>query len=74
MQLSYKFRVHHFLNVIEQVSHPGRQVFAVNVAQVVGSSRDIFPIVNLQVGQQHHQLVIITHLSRKKSQVMLMLS
>lgn len=52
---------------IRQVSYSGPQVFSVDEAQVVGRRRDIFAVVNPQFGQQHHQLVIITHLRKKTS-------
>lgn len=46
-------------------SYPGLQVVTVDVAQVLSSATDIFAIVHSQLGQQHHQFVVITYLGSR---------
>lgn len=40
-------------------------MITVDITVVVGRSTDIFTAVNPQIGQQHHQLVSVTHLITK---------
>lgn len=47
-------------------SHPGPQVFCVGVAQMGRSRRHIFTVKHPQMGQQNHQLVVITNLVEKE--------
>lgn len=59
-------KYHKIKQKVSSSTYPCPQVLNVDIAQVVGRSADIFTVMNPQFGQQHHQLVIITHL-RKKS-------
>lgn len=59
-------RIFPFINA--SFSYPGPQVVAVNISHMVGSGSDILAVVNPQIGQQHKQLVIITHLKHKSKQ------
>ena len=40
---------------------------AAGVSDMVGSAADVLVVVHLQLGQDHHQLVLIIHLRDKRT-------